>query len=108
MYVANLGRVVATKIDTAAGSTVALVPASAGKRVYVVAIALTLASQTTIKFQDGTTDLTGALTCTSFVLDQMNVGDRLIPRWTTSAGNAFNIVFGAAVQCSGAIWIIQD
>ena len=106
--IASEDRILRKKVDTAAGGTVALIAASTGKRIQILGMDLNLATSTTIKFQTASTDLTGAMTCTSKQLPLATHNDRIVPWLVCNAGEAFNCVFGAAVQCSGVIIYLQE
>ena len=103
----SIDRIKRIKVDTAAGGTVALIAAVASKRILVLALDITLVSGT-LKFADGVTDLTGAMTFTSKTLPLMEVNGSAIPWYLTSAGAAFNAIFSGAVQCSGEILYLQE
>lgn len=105
--IASEDRILRKKVDTAAGGTVAVIAAVAGQRIYVLALDLSLASSTTIKFQSAATDLTGAMTCTSKQLPPVPLNHGLVPWFLCGVNEALNIVFGAAVQCSGEILYMQ-
>jgi hypothetical protein len=84
----------------------AIIAGVAGQKIRVYKMVLTIATGTTIQFQDGATNLSGAMTLTAgipFVLP--HDGN---PWYTTSAGNAFNVAFGAGQQLSGTIYFSQS
>lgn len=96
------------KIDTAAGSTVALVAGVTGKTTRVYAIVFTLASGT-VKFNQGSTDLTGAMTLTFLNLAPMLRGEGdWQPHFLCASGAAFNLIFSGANQCSGYALYTQE
>jgi hypothetical protein len=79
-----------------------IVPAVAGKKIRVLALALTMSVKTTIKFQaNGATDLTGAFPCGvdgGFVLPLNEHG------WfTTTEGHKLNGVLGIASNVGGVV-----
>ena len=83
-----------------------LVLAVAGKRIRVLALALTMTVKTTIKFQaNAATDLTGAFPCGvdgGFVLPLNEHG------WfTTTDGHKLNAVLGAASNVGGVLTYIE-
>lgn len=90
------------------GTTAELVAAVAGKRVYVNKIVLLISAATTIKFQAGTTDLTGAMPFdanSGFKSDAFQMaGERIyaIP-YSPNQSENLNVDFGASVTYGG--WI---
>lgn len=87
------------KVDRAtSGELIALV---AGAPLRVYALTLSVATTTTVKFQSGSTDLTGAMT--------LNAGVPLVLPFNrmgwleTASGEALNVALGAGVQVSGTI-----
>ena len=94
-------------VNTAAGGTVAAIPAQAGLRIYVFAMELVLASSTTVEFKSGSTTLTGPQTMTVKVLDILHSGTgKDLARYECGVNEAFNLVFGSTVQCSGVIYYV--
>lgn len=95
-------------IDTAAGSTVALVAASGTKTVRVYAVYLTLAAGT-ITFKQGSTALTGAMTLTSLALDPLEMASgEWVPHFIGASGAAINMTFSGTNQCSGYAIYTQE
>ena len=89
------------KVDVAASGD--LIAAVTGKSIRVIAVAVYYASSTTLKLQSGaSTDLTGAMTGTSFVWP-WNPGGWL----QTASGEKLNAVMGSSVQLSGTIDYIE-
>lgn len=91
------------KIDTAAGTTT-LVAAVAGKQIQVIGLLLTMATAGTIKFQDGTTDLTGAMNLPA--AGQLILNPSSMPWFVTSLGNALTLVQSGTIQISGRLYYI--
>ena len=100
----NIERVV---INTAAGSTVEIKAAVAGKKIKVYGGFLTLASGTLI-IKSATTALTGAMTLTTLQLPIMDFGGGFVPWFETVAGDALNFTFSGAVQCSGVLFVTDS
>lgn len=102
------GQPLRVAIDTAAGSTVALIAAVAGKTTRVYAVYLTLAAGT-IQFKQGSTALTGAMTLSALSLDPMkDDSGQLIPHFVCATNAAFNLTFSGANQCSGYALYTQE
>lgn len=93
------------KISTASSGALTAIAAVTGKVIQVYKIILVAAGTTTVTMQDGATALTGAMS--------MAVGIPLIlsfdgnPWFTTTAGNAFEISNGSAIQISGIVYYTQ-
>lgn len=92
------------KIDLAASGD--LIAAVTSTKLRIVSIFLTVAADTTLKFQSGaTTDLTGAMTVKAgggFVLGYNQCG-----YFETAAGEKLNLVMGTSVQVSGGITYVE-
>lgn len=96
------------KIDTAAGGTVALIAGVTGSTNRIFAVYLTLAAGS-VKFNQGSTDLTGAMSLTSLALDPIrDDGGQLVPHFVCASGAAFNLIFSGANQCSGYVLYTQE
>ncbi len=83
---------------TSSGDATA-VPAFTNRVIAVHRIKLLMSAVTTLQFKDGTTALSGPEPCAG---QNMDYSDE--PYYLTTAGNAFVISLGAAVQCGGSIW----
>lgn len=95
-------------INTAAGSTVALIAGVSGKTTRVFAVHLTLAAGT-LTFKQGSTALTGAMTFSSLSLDPArDDSGMLIPHFVCASGADFNLTFSGANQCSGYALYTQE
>lgn len=92
------------KIDTASSADIIALVSS--KKIRVLAGFLTVASDTTIKWQSGgSTDLTGAMTVKSgggFVMPFNPLG-----YFETASGEKLNMVLGTAVQVSGVLTYVE-
>lgn len=86
-------------ISTSASGDTTVIAAQAGKSINVHRIKLSLASQTTVQFKDGSTALSGPEETLTQILDYSDE-----PYYRTSVGNAFVISLGAAYQCGGTVW----
>ena len=105
MIFRNLRRLTRLKVDTNAGGTIELVAAQSGKKIKVIAGFLALASSSTLNFKSATTSLTGPMTLTSLGLEPLKIAvDEVLPWFETAAGEALNLAFGGAVQCSGVLF----
>lgn len=91
------------KIDASASAD--LIALVTGKKIRVLAGFLTVAADTTVKFQTGgTTDLTGAMTVKAgggFVLPFNQAG-----YFETASGAKLNLVLGTSTQTSGGLTYI--
>lgn len=102
------GKPLKVVIDTAAGSTVALIAGVAGKTIRVFAIHITLAAGTLV-FKQGSTAMTGAMSFGSLSLDPMrDDGGMLVPHFVCASGADFNLTFSGANQCSGYALYTQE
>lgn len=89
-------------VATAADQTI--VGAVAGQAIQIVGLVLVAAGAVTVTPKDGSTALTGAISLVAgqpFIL----VPERaVIPWFTTTAGQAFVLNLGGAVQVSGRVY----
>ncbi|MDX1407418.1 MAG: hypothetical protein R3330_04775 [Saprospiraceae bacterium] len=85
-------------MDESTADTHELVAAVAGRKIKVTAVHLGAASAQTVKFQSGTTDLTGV-----FAMAANGNLDIEGTSLVTAAGEALNMVLSQAVQTGG--WI---
>lgn len=90
-------------ISTSSSGDTTIIAAPSGKSIKVHRLKLSLASETTVQFKDGTTALSGPETCLTQVLDYNDD-----PWYRTTVGNAFVLSLGAAVQCGGTVWYRID
>jgi len=74
--------------------------------IRVYALFVSVATATTIEFEDGSTGLSGAMTLASGI--PLVLPFNGYPYFVTSAGNAFNVVPGGSVQTSGTIYYTLD
>jgi len=83
-------------------STIAAVPAISGQIIRVYAIFFVVGGTTNLTFQNGSTELTGAM---PFVANGSLTLDNNGNAWAeTSAGSAFNILNSGSVQVSGTVY----
>lgn len=94
------------KIDISSSGDNEIVAASASLVTWVYRIFLVAAGDVTIKFRDGTTDLTGAMTLKAGGSITLDLDGE--PWFTTSTNTAFQINLSAAVQVSGRIYYLRD
>ena len=90
------------KIDTASSGAVQIVAAQTGKSIVMTKAVLVSAGTTNIKWQSGSTDLTGAM---PFVANLGMVDESTMPEngLRTNSGEALNLNNSATVQVSGYI-----
>ena len=90
------------KIDTASSGAVTIVAAQAGKKIIMTKAVLISGGTTNIKWQSGSTDLTGAM---PFVANLGMVDESTMPEngLRTNPGEALNLNNSATVQVSGYI-----
>lgn len=96
------GQIIRTSVSSSAGGAINSPGGTAGFIIRVYRLILVCTGATNIKFQDGSTDLTGAMALAangSITLD--NSGE---PWFVCTAGNAFAINSSASTQVSGAVW----
>lgn len=109
MLLRDRTRLTRLKVDHSAGGTLELVAAATGEKVKVMAMCLTLASPTTLDFKSASTSLTGPLALSTINLDPLSFVDMEVEPWfQTTAGEALNLTFGAAVRCTGIIFYVQE
>ena len=90
------------KIDTASSGAVQIVAAQSGKQIVVTKVVLVASGTTNIKWQSGSTDLTGAM---AFVANLGMVDESTMPEngLRTNQGEALNLNNSATIQVSGYI-----
>lgn len=86
-------------ISTSSSGDTTVIAAQTGRAIKVHRVVLSLATETTVQFKDGSTAMSGPITCLEMVLDYSDD-----PYFRTTAGNALVLSLGAAVQCGGTIW----
>lgn len=92
---------VASVVNSSSG-TVAAVAAVSGYIIRVYKLFLVVGGTSNLTFEDGSTALSGPIPLVangSVVLDNSGT-----PWFTTSAGNAFNILNSGSVQISGTVY----
>ena len=100
----NGGPLIAAAINSTS-PTIALVAGAAGQIIRIFKIFLVVGGTTNLTFEDGSTALTGAIPMASngsLTLDMDGTA------WfTSSAGNALNLLNSGSVQVSGAVYYTQ-
>lgn len=95
----------ATAINLSSTGSNTIVAGATGLKVRVYRLLLTTQAATTVTFQDGSSNLTGAIGLGAngaIVLD--NTGD---PWFQTGTGNTFALTQSATATITGAIWYTQ-
>jgi len=96
------------KIDFNAVGNNELIPATAGESLRLFRVFFVVAGAVSIRFRDGTEDLTGAISLAangSFVLDTPREEQ---PWFSTSSGRALVLNTDAAVQVSGRVYYLTQ
>lgn len=98
--------ITALSVNIGTASAVPIVAAVAGQRVRLYKLCISAAAAQTVQFQDGATNLTGAIT--------LSTGQPMVlpmdgnPWFSSSVGNALNVTLSSAVNVSGAVWFTQN
>ncbi|RMH18628.1 MAG: hypothetical protein D6698_06765 [Gammaproteobacteria bacterium] len=93
-------------IDTSTSGNTVLVAAASGKKIRVLSYTVVAGGPVTVKFNDGSNDLTGPITLSA----AGDGGSASLPEgglFETPAGSALNINLSAAVQVGGHITYIE-
>ena len=91
--------------NSAASGNYNVIAGVAGQTIKIYRMFFIVGGTNTVTIEDGTTPLTGGMPFTgggALVLDHQGE-----PWFTCSAGNAFNINSGSAIQVSGRVYYIQ-
>jgi hypothetical protein len=95
------------KIDAASAGANAIVAAVSNKKIIPVHYFLVAAAAVTVKWQSGTTDLTGAMSINA-AGNGFDPGVVTLGHFETARGSALNLNLGSAVQVSGYLTYATD